>query len=57
MKRSFLLAKWFALGFGLLFGFIIFDSAVNATQEVTALLIGCLGVLLAIFFHLEQHKS
>ena len=53
----FAILKWISLGLGILLLVGITSEAENYMQETTAASIGCFCVLLAVFFHLEQHKS
>ena len=53
----FAILKWISLGLGILLVVVITSEAENYMQETTAASIGCFCVLLAVFFHLEQHKS
>ena len=56
MKIAFAILKWLALALGFIIFIAMTASASSAMQETTAAVTGCFGVLLAIFFHLEQHK-
>ena len=53
----FAILKWISLGLGILLVVVVTSEAENYMQETTAASIGCFCVLLAVFFHLEQHKS
>ena len=53
----FAILKWISLGLGILLVVAITSEAESAMQETTAVLYGCLCAIIAVFFHLEQHKS
>ena len=57
MKKAFAILKWLSLALGTVLFIAMLSGAESTMQETTAAVIGCFGVLLAIFFHLEQHKS
>ncbi len=48
--------KWLALVLGFILFIALTADASSTMQETTAAVTGCFCVLLAIFFHLEQHK-
>ena len=53
----FAILKWISLGLGILLVVSITSEAESAMQETTAALYGGLCAIIAVFFHLEQHKS
>ena len=53
----FAILKWLALALGFILFITMADAAKSTMQETTAAVTGCFCVLLAVFFHLEQHKS
>ena len=53
----FAILKWISLGLGILLVVAMTSEAESTMQETTAALYGCLCVIIAVFFHLEQHKS
>mgnify|MGYP001248953092 CR=1 FL=1 len=53
----FAILKWISLGLGILLVVGITSAAESTMQETTAALYGCLCAIIAVFFHLEQHKS
>ena len=53
----FAILKWLALALGFILFIAMISASESTMQETTAAVTGCFCVLLAIFFHLEQHKS
>ena len=53
----FAILKWISLGLGILLVVGMTSEAESTMQETTAALYGCLCAIIAVFFHLEQHKS
>ena len=53
----FAILKWLALALGVILFIAMIAASESSMQDTTAAVTGCFGVLLAIFFHLEQYKS
>ena len=53
----FAILKWLALALGFILFIAMISASESTMQETTGAVTGCFCVLLAVFFHLEQHKS
>ena len=56
MSMFFAVLKWISLAIGIIATATALGDSSSAVQETVALLMGCMLLLMAIFFQLEQHR-